>query len=90
MTQATATQPRTQAVGQDTIRPFRVSVPEKEIWASPRSWVEAVYPDLAYINEAERGGHFAAWEEPQLFAKEVRAAFRWHAARRKAKDERPT
>ncbi len=47
-----------------------------EIWASPRSWVEAVYPDLAYFNEAERGGHFAAWEEPELFATEVRAAFR--------------
>ena len=47
-----------------------------EIWASPRSWVEAVYPDLAYFNEANKGGHFAAWEEPQLFAEEVRAAFR--------------
>jgi pimeloyl-ACP methyl ester carboxylesterase len=47
-----------------------------EIWASPRSWVEAVYPGVAYFNEAERGGHFAAWEEPGLFAEEVRAAFR--------------
>src|SRR5687767_10655610 len=47
-----------------------------EIWASPRSWVETVYPDLAYFNEAERGGHFAAWEEPELFVTEVRAAFR--------------
>ncbi|MCR2809063.1 MULTISPECIES: epoxide hydrolase family protein [unclassified Microbacterium] len=47
-----------------------------EIWASPRSWVEAVYPDLAYFSEAERGGHFAAWEEPQLFTDELRAAFR--------------
>ena len=47
-----------------------------EIWASPRSWVEAVYPGLAYFNEAERGGHFAAWEEPALFSAEVRAAFR--------------
>src|SRR6185436_18257507 len=47
-----------------------------EIWASPRSWVEAVYPGLAYFNEAERGGHFAAWEEPGLFAAELRAAFR--------------
>jgi pimeloyl-ACP methyl ester carboxylesterase len=46
-----------------------------EIWASPRSWVEAVYPDLAYFNEAERGGHFAAWEEPELFSSELRAAF---------------
>jgi pimeloyl-ACP methyl ester carboxylesterase len=47
-----------------------------EIWASPRSWVEAVYPGLAYFNKAERGGHFAAWEEPELFSQEVRAAFR--------------
>ena len=47
-----------------------------EIWASPRSWVEAVYPDLAYFNEVDKGGHFAAWEEPELFSEEVRAAFR--------------
>jgi pimeloyl-ACP methyl ester carboxylesterase len=47
-----------------------------EIWASPRSWVEAVYPGLAYFNEADRGGHFAAWEEPELFATELRAAFK--------------
>jgi len=47
-----------------------------EIWAAPRSWVEAVYPGLAYFNEVDRGGHFAAWEEPQLFSAEVRAAFR--------------
>ncbi len=46
-----------------------------EIWAAPRSWVEAVYPDLAYFNEVDRGGHFAAWEEPELFTQEVRAAF---------------
>ena len=47
-----------------------------EILAAPRSWVEQVYPDLAYFNEVDRGGHFAAWEEPQLFSEEVRAAFR--------------
>jgi hypothetical protein len=47
-----------------------------EIWASPRSWVEAVYPGLAYFNEVDKGGHFAAWEEPQLFATDARAAFR--------------
>jgi pimeloyl-ACP methyl ester carboxylesterase len=47
-----------------------------EIWASPRSWVEAVYPDLAYFNEVDKGGHFAAWEEPELFSTEMRAAFR--------------
>jgi len=47
-----------------------------EIWASPRSWAEMVYPGLAYFNEVDRGGHFAAWEEPELFSSEVRAAFR--------------
>jgi pimeloyl-ACP methyl ester carboxylesterase len=47
-----------------------------EIWAAPRSWVEAVYPGLAYFNEVDKGGHFAAWEEPALFSKEVRAAFK--------------
>jgi pimeloyl-ACP methyl ester carboxylesterase len=46
-----------------------------EIWRSPRSWVEAVYPGLAYFNEVDRGGHFAAWEEPELFTTEIRAAF---------------
>ncbi len=47
-----------------------------EIFAAPRSWVEAVYPGLTYFNEVDRGGHFAAWEEPELFSTEVRAAFR--------------
>ena len=47
-----------------------------EVFPSPRSWVEVVFPGLAYFNEVDRGGHFAAWEEPELFATEVRAAFR--------------
>jgi pimeloyl-ACP methyl ester carboxylesterase len=47
-----------------------------EIWRTPRSWAEKAYPNLTYFNEADRGGHFAAWEEPQLFAMEMRAAFR--------------
>jgi hypothetical protein len=47
-----------------------------EIFQAPRSWVEQGYPNLVYFNEAGRGGHFAAWEEPQLFSEEVRAAFR--------------
>jgi pimeloyl-ACP methyl ester carboxylesterase len=47
-----------------------------EIFAAPRSWVEQSYPNLSYFNEADRGGHFAAWEEPALFSEEVRAAFR--------------
>ncbi len=47
-----------------------------EIWRTPRSWVENSYPNLSYFHEVDRGGHFAAWEEPELFATEVRAAFR--------------
>jgi pimeloyl-ACP methyl ester carboxylesterase len=47
-----------------------------EIFAAPRSWVEGGYSTLAYYHKAERGGHFAAWEEPQLFSEEVRAAFK--------------
>jgi len=47
-----------------------------EIFRAPRSWVELGYPTLTYFHEADRGGHFAAWEEPELFATEVRAAFK--------------
>jgi pimeloyl-ACP methyl ester carboxylesterase len=47
-----------------------------EIFKAPQSWVEKAYPSLTYFNEAEKGGHFAAWEEPQIFASEVRNAFR--------------
>ena len=67
-----------QAAGQ---APPAVSVPvgfttfPGEVFAAPRSWAEAVYPSLAYFNEVDRGGHFAAWEEPELFAAEMRAAF---------------
>jgi pimeloyl-ACP methyl ester carboxylesterase len=46
-----------------------------EIIPAPRSWVEKVYPTLTYFHEADKGGHFAAWEEPELFATEIRAAF---------------
>jgi pimeloyl-ACP methyl ester carboxylesterase len=62
--------------------PPEVSVPvgfstfPGEIWRTPRSWVENSYPNLTYFNEVDKGGHFAAWEEPQLFSEEVRAAFR--------------
>jgi pimeloyl-ACP methyl ester carboxylesterase len=47
-----------------------------EVFPAPRSWVEVVFPALAYFNEPDRGGHFAAWEEPELFSAEVRDAFR--------------
>jgi pimeloyl-ACP methyl ester carboxylesterase len=62
--------------------PPQVSVPvgfttfPGEVWAAPRSWVEQSYPTLTYFNKVDRGGHFAAWEEPELFSSEVRAAFR--------------
>jgi pimeloyl-ACP methyl ester carboxylesterase len=46
-----------------------------EIFRAPRSWVEKSYPTLSYFHEADRGGHFAAWEEPELFTTEIRAAF---------------
>jgi len=62
--------------------PPQVSIPvgytafPDEIFVAPRSWVEQGYSTLAYFNEADRGGHFAAWEEPELFSEEIRAAFR--------------
>ena len=46
-----------------------------EIFRAPRSWVEQGYPNVTYFNEVDRGGHFAAWEEPQLFSEELRKAF---------------
>ena len=56
--------------------PVAFTVFPGEIFRAPRSWAEKVYPNLTYFHEAERGGHFAAWEEPQLFSEELRAGFR--------------
>ena len=56
--------------------PFGFTTFPGEIWRTPRSWVEASYPNVIYFNEVDKGGHFAAWEEPELFSSEVRAAFR--------------
>ena len=56
--------------------PAAVSVFPHEIYKAPRSWAERAYPNLIYFNEVDRGNHFAAWQEPTLFASEVRAAFR--------------
>ena len=74
---------RAQAAAQATGQaPPEASVPvgfttfPDEIFQAPRSWVEQSYPNVTYFNEAARGGHFAAWEEPELFSDEVRAAFR--------------
>ena len=59
-----------------TTIPFAFTTFPGEIWRTPRSWVEASYPNVTYFHEVDKGGHFAAWEEPQLFAEELRAAFR--------------
>lgn len=56
--------------------PVAVSVFPGEIFRAPKSWAERCYQNLYYFNEVSNGGHFAAWEQPQLFAQEVRAAFR--------------
>ncbi len=56
--------------------PFAFSAFPGEIWRTPRSWVEKSYPNVTYFHEVDKGGHFAAWEEPELFSTEVRAAFR--------------
>ena len=56
--------------------PVAVSVFPGEQYEAPRSWTEKAYPNLIYFNKVDRGGHFAAWEEPQLFSEELRAAFR--------------
>ena len=56
--------------------PVAVSVFPDEIYAAPRSWTERAYRNLIYFNGLDRGGHFAAWEQPQLFSAEMRAAFR--------------
>jgi pimeloyl-ACP methyl ester carboxylesterase len=56
--------------------PAAVSVFPKELYQAPRGWAEEAYPNLIYFNEVDRGNHFAAWQEPELFTTEVRAAFR--------------
>jgi pimeloyl-ACP methyl ester carboxylesterase len=56
--------------------PVAVTVFPGEQYQAPRSWAEQAYPELIYFNEVDRGGHFAAWEQPQLFTEELRAAFR--------------
>src|SRR6266480_3071214 len=59
-----------------TAIPFGFTAFPGEIWRTPRSWVEASYPNVIYFNAVDKGGHFAAWEEPELFSSEMRAAFR--------------
>jgi pimeloyl-ACP methyl ester carboxylesterase len=56
--------------------PVAVSVFPDELYQTPRSWAERAYPNLIHFNKVEKGGHFAAWEQPGLFTKELRAGFR--------------
>ncbi|MBX4875537.1 MULTISPECIES: epoxide hydrolase family protein [Rhizobium] len=56
--------------------PVGITVFPKEIYKAPESWSRQAYPSLVYYHQVERGGHFAAWEQPQLFAEELRAAFK--------------
>jgi pimeloyl-ACP methyl ester carboxylesterase len=56
--------------------PAAVSVFPGEIYQAPRSWAERAYPGLIHYNELDRGGHFAAWEQPELLSQEVRDSFR--------------
>ena len=56
--------------------PAAVSVFPRELYQAPRSWTEKAYPNLIYFNELDKGNHFAAWQEPELFVSELRAAFR--------------
>ena len=60
----------------DVSLPAAVAVFPEEYVQAPRSWTEKAYHNLIYFNQAEQGGHFAAWEQPQVFSEELRAAFR--------------
>jgi pimeloyl-ACP methyl ester carboxylesterase len=66
----------------DNVGAFEISIPAAvtifpgEIYQPPRSWTERAYHNLIYYHRVDKGGHFAAWEQPQLFSEEIRAAFR--------------
>jgi pimeloyl-ACP methyl ester carboxylesterase len=57
--------------------PVAVSVFPDELYQTPRSWAQQAYPKLIHYNKLDKGGHFAAWEQPELFTQELRAAFKW-------------
>jgi len=56
--------------------PVAVSAFPDELYQAPRSWAEQAYPNLIHYNKLDKGGHFAAWEQPKIFSEEVRAGFR--------------
>jgi pimeloyl-ACP methyl ester carboxylesterase len=69
------TSPADQKTSEITL-PVAITVFPGESYQAPRSWAERAYPNLTYYNKVDKGGHFAAWEQPELFAAELRAAFR--------------
>ncbi len=56
--------------------PVAVSVFPEELYQTPRSWAERAYPNLIHYNVVDKGGHFAAWEQPQVYSEELRTGFR--------------
>ena len=56
--------------------PVAITVFPEDVYRAPESWARRAYPNLTYFTEVDRGGHFAAWEQPRLFSEEIRAAFR--------------
>jgi len=56
--------------------PVAITVFPDDVYRAPESWARRAYRNLSYFNEVDRGGHFAAWEQPRLFSEEIRAAFR--------------
>ncbi|MBW4456841.1 MAG: epoxide hydrolase [Nostoc indistinguendum CM1-VF10] len=60
----------------DILLPVAITVFPEEVYQAPETWARRAYPNLIYFHEADKGGHFAAWEQPQLFSEEIRAAFR--------------
>ena len=69
--------PRPRLKGQSSVAsPVAITVFPDEVYRAPESWARNAYRKLIYFNEVNKGGHFAAWEEPELFSAELRAAFR--------------
>ncbi|HEX7995331.1 MAG TPA: alpha/beta hydrolase [Streptosporangiaceae bacterium] len=69
----------TSATGEKTAAiavPVAITVFPEDIYRTPETWARRAYRNLIYFHEVDRGGHFAAWEQPQLFSEEIRAAFR--------------
>jgi pimeloyl-ACP methyl ester carboxylesterase len=60
----------------DISLPVAITVFPEDVYRPPETWARRAYRNLIYFHEVDRGGHFAAWEQPQLFAEEIRAAFR--------------